>query len=57
MPSAPDVQKVLTDQISLTRGFYLIQHEADRNDARLSLFARELSDGVRSEVARLEAIS
>ncbi len=57
MPSAPDVQKVLTNQISLTRGFYLIQHEADRNDARLSLFARELSDGVRSEVARLEAIS
>jgi DNA-binding transcriptional LysR family regulator len=57
LPSAPEVQKVLTDQISLTRGFYLIQHEADRNDARLSLFARELSDGVRSEVARLEAIS
>lgn len=57
LPTAREVVKLLPAQIRLTRSFYLVQHQADRGDGRLSQFARHLADGVRAEVARLEAIS
>lgn len=55
LPATPGVRRILTDQFSLTRAFYLIRHEADRDDARLSRIGQLLVDGLRQEVARLEA--
>ena len=53
--AAPGVTRILTDQVSLKLAFYLIRHEADREDARLSRIAQALASGLRQEVARLEA--
>lgn len=55
LPFFPGLRKVLTEQLSLTRSFYLVRHADDRRLERLNRFAAALSDGVRQEVARLEA--
>ena len=55
MPFAPELRFVLQDEIALTRSFYMIRHEDDRQNAKLAQFAQALSDGVRKEVFRLEA--
>ena len=55
VPSAPGVTRILTDKVSLKLAFYLIRHEADGADARLSRIAQALASGLRQEVARLEA--
>ncbi|MDG1472274.1 MAG: LysR family transcriptional regulator [Ascidiaceihabitans sp.] len=55
LPSAPKVKRILMDHISLTRSFYLIRHEDDRQNAKLARFAAELGAGVRAEVAKLQA--
>ncbi|MDU8929172.1 LysR family transcriptional regulator [Alisedimentitalea sp. MJ-SS2] len=57
LPAVTGVKKVLTDQFSLTRSFYLVRHEDDRRLERLNRFAALLSDGVRREVARLERLA
>ena len=57
LPAAPDLVKVLADQISLTRSFYLIRHPDDRRVERLNRFAELLAQGVRREVPRLEALA
>jgi len=57
IPSARGIRKILTDQFSLTRSFYLVRHEDDRRQERLNRFAAELGEGVRTEVARLEALT
>ncbi|MFD1194315.1 LysR family transcriptional regulator [Seohaeicola saemankumensis] len=55
IPSAKGLVRLLTDQVSLTRSFYLIRHADDRRMDRLNRFATALADGIRREVARLEA--
>lgn len=55
IPSAQGLVKLLPDRISLTRSFYLIRHADDRRMDRLNRFAQALADGLRREVARLEA--
>ncbi|WP_293442479.1 LysR family transcriptional regulator [Planktotalea sp.] len=55
LPSAPELQRVLTDEISLTRSFYLVRHSSDRRLQRLNRFAQALVAGLRSEISRLEA--
>jgi len=55
MSFAPELRFVLPSEISLNRCFYLIRHEDDRQNVKLAHFAQNLSDGVRAEVARLEA--
>ncbi|TCP42136.1 LysR family transcriptional regulator [Rhodovulum marinum] len=55
MPAAPGLVKVLPGAVSLRRSFFLIRHGDDRKLARLTRFAGLLSDGIRAEVARLEA--
>ncbi len=55
--AALGVRRILTSEISLTLAFYLIRHEADREDARLSRIAQVLAQGIRQEVARLEALA
>lgn len=55
MPFAPELRFVLQNEIALTRSFYMIRHEDDRQNAKLAQFAQALADGVRKEVFRLEA--
>lgn len=57
LPSAPEVVRVLPDQVALTRAFYLIRHADDRRVERLNRFADLLAHGIRREVARLEALT
>ncbi len=57
MPSAPEVVKLLPDEIALRRAFYLIRHASDRRLERLNRFAEALAQGLRREVARLEALT
>ncbi len=55
MPFGRGLVRLLPDQISLTRSFYLIRHADDRRMDRLNRFAQALAEGLRREVARLEA--
>ncbi len=55
IPSGAGIVRVLPDKISLTRSFYLIRHADDRRLERLNRFAAALAEGLRAEVARLEA--
>ncbi len=55
LPFHPGLQKILTDQVSLTRSFHLVRHQGDKRNERLNRFANALTIGIREEVARLEA--
>lgn len=57
IPFAPGVRKVLPDEVSLIRSFWLLRHADDRASRRLGLLAEELARGIRQEVATLEAKS
>lgn len=56
LPSAPELRRVLTREVSLTRSFYLVRHEDDRKLARLNRFAEALVSELRHEIVRLEAL-
>lgn len=56
IPFVPGVRRVLVDQISLTRSFWLLRHADDARSARMNRLAEALSHGMRSEVARLQAL-
>ena len=51
------LRRILPQTVHLKRAFYLIRHEDDRRNLRLSRFAEALSTGLRGEVARLEALA
>lgn len=55
LPFVPGVRRILTDEISLRRSFYLIRHADDQHNRRLTRFAEALSAGLRAEVLELEA--
>lgn len=57
LPALRGVRRVLEDQFSLTRSFYLLRHEDDKRLERHNRFAEALKDGMRREVARLEALT
>ncbi len=57
MPSAPELVKLIPDRIHLTRAFWLIRHADDGRVERLNRFADLLAQGLRREVARLEAMT
>ncbi|MEO8241187.1 MAG: LysR family transcriptional regulator [bacterium] len=57
LPAAPELVRVIPDQISLSRAFWLIRHADDGRVQRLNRFAAQLTAEVRSEMARLEAYS
>ncbi|QYX58668.1 LysR family transcriptional regulator [Roseovarius sp. SCSIO 43702] len=57
IPSAPGVERILTHEVSLTRSFYLIRHADNLRLERLDRFAAALAEGMRREVARLEALA
>lgn len=55
LPFAPEVQRILTAEVSLKRSFYLIRHADDQSNRRLSRFADLFGAAIRSELALLEA--
>lgn len=57
LPAAPDLVRVLPDQISLQRAFWLIRHADDGRVERLSRFAEALIRESRAEMARLELVA
>ncbi|WP_126977899.1 LysR family transcriptional regulator [Frigidibacter oleivorans] len=57
MPVAPGLRRVLPDAVTLTRSFWLIRHEDDRRSDRMTRFCEALSQGMRREIARLEALA
>ncbi len=52
--TAPELRRVLTDEVALTRTFYLVRHRVDRPSERLARFAATLRQGLIDEVSRLE---
>jgi DNA-binding transcriptional LysR family regulator len=56
MPFLPELRRVLTERISLTRSFYLVRHGSDRRSDRLNRLVEALAAGIRAEVTRLEAM-
>ena len=54
LPAAPELQRVLPDQIALNRAFWLIRHADDGRVERLNRFATSLTTEIRAEMARLE---
>jgi len=56
-PGIRGLRKILPDQISLTRSFYLIRHKNELQSARMNRFSELLARGIADEVARLEALT
>jgi DNA-binding transcriptional LysR family regulator len=56
LPAAPGLRRILLDQFSITRSFFLIRHASDPGQGRLARFTELLVHGMRAEVARLEAM-
>ena len=54
LPAAPELRRVIPDQISLSRAFWLIRHADDGRVDRLNRFASLLTHELRAELARLE---
>lgn len=57
LPAHRSLRKVLTDQISLTRSFFLVRHQGDQRSDRLNRFSEALCEGLREEVERLEGLT
>ncbi len=57
LPFAPELTRVLADDVHLVRAFWLIRHEGDGRVERLTRFADLLTRGLRAEVARLESLA
>ena len=55
LPSVPELTRVLTDDVTLLRSFYLVRHTSDRQSERLSRFATAPMAGLKTQVATLEA--
>ncbi|OYU39016.1 MAG: LysR family transcriptional regulator [Pseudorhodobacter sp. PARRP1] len=55
LPAAPELTRILPDQIHLTRAFWLIRHADDGRVDRLNRFAAQLMLEVKKEMQRLEA--
>ncbi len=55
LPAAPDLRRILSAEVHLTRAFWLIRHADDGRVLRLNRFADQLIREARAEMARLEA--
>ena len=55
LPFAPELRRVLTAEVALTRTFYLVRHMSDRHSERMQRFSDALVKGLQAEIARLEA--
>jgi DNA-binding transcriptional LysR family regulator len=54
LSAAPELRRVIPDQIGLTRAFWLIRHADDGRVDRLNRFAALLTAEFRAEMSRLE---
>lgn len=57
LPAAGNLRKVLPEVVALTRSFYLVRHADDARLERMNRFAAALAEGIRREIARLEAMA
>lgn len=57
LPAACGLVRLLPQTVSLKRSFWLIRHAADGRQERLDRFAALLTEAVRREIARLEALA
>ena len=57
LPFAPELTRILTAEVSLSRAFYLVRHDGDRRSERMARLAREVAKAVREEVQRLESLA
>ncbi len=57
LPAAPELERVMMAEVSLTRAFWLIRHADDQRVERMNRFADRLAEGIRRELHRLEAIA
>ena len=57
LPFAPELRRILIDQLSLSRSFFLIRSADDRLNRRLNLFAEVLLSGIRTEISRLGSLA
>lgn len=57
LPFSPELTRVLSETISLSRSFWLVRHADDRGIGRLNRFCDLLLRGVRTELQRLEALA
>lgn len=55
MSNHPVLRKVLVDEVSLTRSFYLVRHKSDMRSDRMNRLADSVMTGVRNKVLELEA--
>ena len=55
LPAAPELVRLLPEEVRLRRTFWLVTHAGPR-DARLERVSALLRDGLRAEIARLEAL-
>lgn len=56
LPAHRSLRKLLVDQFSLRRSFYLVRHQGDQRSARMNRFADALCRGLREEVHKLESL-
>jgi len=57
LPFVPGLERVLASHVSLTRRYYLVRHAGDARIDRLRTVGDLLVQGLRAEVARLEALA
>lgn len=57
LPFAPELMRVLTEDLSLRRSFYLVRHADDRRSDRINRVAAAILAGLKDEVERLEALA
>jgi len=55
LPAAPELRRILIDEVRLHRAFFLVRHADDLRLTRITRFAEALVSGMKAEVARLEA--
>lgn len=54
LPMAPELGRLLSHEVALTRTYWMLRPWGAAKDARLERFARQLRDGVRAELNHLE---
>ena len=56
-PSSSSLKRIIPDQLSLTRSFYLLRYKEDHRLERMNRLAQALVAGIRAEISRLEALA
>lgn len=57
IPAMQDLRRILVDEVSIARAFYLVRHADDRKVERLNRFAELLARQLRLELQRLEGLA